>query len=470
MPKSTSWFDVSKEGLRQLQEGKPKHWILRELIQNSFDEPITECIVEIKWERGIAEIVVTDDSPEGFRDISHAFTLFAPTYKRAEPEKRGRYNLGEKQVLSLCDEAKIETTKGTVIFGKKGRIQTSAKTQSGSKITVYVKMILSEYQEIIEIVHSYLVPKGISFIVNNELIGYRQPYKTFETTLPTEFEVNGVFRKTQRKTKVDIHIPNGKSFLYEMGIPVLEIDCKYSMNVQQKVPLSVDRDTVPPSFLSVLYAEVLNNTFTELKSEESSSIWIREGSANTRINPEAIKTVINRRYGDKVVVANPTDKNSIDEAISHGFKVVYGSELSKEEWDNVKKTSIMPSSTELFGSNITTAETIEPSPQMLKFADLSKRIAKRFLGIDITVRFAKWDGVTAQYGNRTLTLNVQKLNNGFFTDTIVTARQLNLIIHELGHEDGNHTEHSYHELITKLAGELIIKALEDREFFIGVEE
>lgn len=34
-----SWFEVDKGGLRQLMDGKDKSFILRELIQNSFDEP-----------------------------------------------------------------------------------------------------------------------------------------------------------------------------------------------------------------------------------------------------------------------------------------------------------------------------------------------------------------------------------------------------------------------------------------------
>lgn len=34
--KNKSWFEASKEGLRELQEGKPKHFIARELIQNAY--------------------------------------------------------------------------------------------------------------------------------------------------------------------------------------------------------------------------------------------------------------------------------------------------------------------------------------------------------------------------------------------------------------------------------------------------
>ena len=43
-----SWFEVDKDGLRQLQEGKDKRYLLRELIQNAWDEPgVTKVEVEI---------------------------------------------------------------------------------------------------------------------------------------------------------------------------------------------------------------------------------------------------------------------------------------------------------------------------------------------------------------------------------------------------------------------------------------
>ena len=38
--------------------------------------------------------------------------------------KRGQFNLGEKLVLAVCDQASISTTKGTVVFDPdQGRIE-----------------------------------------------------------------------------------------------------------------------------------------------------------------------------------------------------------------------------------------------------------------------------------------------------------------------------------------------------------
>lgn len=72
--KNKNWFEVSREGLRELQAGKPKDFVVRELIQNAWDEDISICCLNTTHQNGgVAEIRIEDDSPEGFRDLSHAF-------------------------------------------------------------------------------------------------------------------------------------------------------------------------------------------------------------------------------------------------------------------------------------------------------------------------------------------------------------------------------------------------------------
>ena len=71
--------------------------------------------------------------------------------------------------------------------------------------------------------------------------------------------------------------------------------------------------------------------------------------------------------------------------------------------------------------------------------------------------------VTAQFGGNRLTFNVDKLD-GFF-DNPINASQLDLVIHELGHSGGMHTEMEYHGTITKMAGELVMIALKEPEWF-----
>jgi len=316
----------------------------------------------------------------------------------------------------------------------------------------------------LSVIKTYLVPKEVLFTVNDETIRYKEPYKIFETKLTTEIEENNILKRTVRNTKVNI-LKSENKYLYEIGIPIQKIDCEFSIDVQQKIPLSIDRETVLPSFLKDLYAEVLNQTYQEIEKDSSSQIWVREAVSDDRINKEAVKDIINKRYGDKVCVANPFDKNSIDEAISRGYNVVYGSEMSKEEWDKVKENDLISSSSDLFGTDFTNVEHIEPDENMKKVEEFAKKIAKRLLSIDLRVEFVKggFNMVCAQFGNNTLTFNVSKLK-GFFT-TPISSKVIDLIVHELCHSAGSHTEKEYHSLITKMAGELVMIALEEPEFF-----
>ncbi len=121
------WFSVDKAGLGRQAEEHSKGRLIGEIVQNGLDEDgVTKIDITLALVAGrpIADLTVEDDSPEGFRDLTHAYTLFAQSYKRDNPEKRGQFNLGEKMVLAVCEAASISTTKGSVVFDpQEGRIE-----------------------------------------------------------------------------------------------------------------------------------------------------------------------------------------------------------------------------------------------------------------------------------------------------------------------------------------------------------
>ena len=460
-----NWFEVDVEGLKALQKGKSKTFIVRELIQNAWDENIENCELNISYSNGKINVIVKDDSPEGFKNLRDAYTLFGDTSKRKNTSQRGRFNFGEKQLISICERASIKTTKGTISFSVSGREQSEEKTKKGTIVEIQVKGNQEDTDSLINYAKQLLVPKKIKFYVNGEIVKYQSPFKSFEAVLQTEVQDENFLKRTKRKTQVNL-IKEEQTQLYEMGIPIMEIDCGYSIDVQQKVPLSFDRDSVNQTFIKELYVEVLNNVYNDIEEDSSSKSWIRLAMSGKGVLSEAIDKILKNRYGEKFVVANPFDKNSIDEAISHGYNVIYGNEMSKEEWTNIKDNNLMESSSDLFGTNFTNAPIIKPNEKQLKVAELTKKIAKELMNINISVSFVKGGSnmVVAQYGERHLTFNVSKLNNDFF-DIPVSQETLNLILHELGHEAGNHTESSYHELITKLGAKLTLVALNKPEFF-----
>jgi len=465
--KNKNWFEVSKEGLKQLQAGKSKDFVVRELIQNAWDEEITSCHLHVsRCGNKLVDITMEDDSPEGFRDITHAFTLFAPTYKRNIPEKRGRFNIGEKQVLAICEKAIVSTTKGTVVFDSQGRTSKRLRRTKGSIISLRLQMNKSECEAMLESIKLYLPPKGISFYVNGDFVSYKKPHKKFEAVLLTEIQKEDRMIRSYRKAEIWLHKADTDAYLYEMGLPVCKINCPYHVDVQQKIPMSIDRNKVSQGYLQNVFTLVLNEVHEDVSSEKSSETWIREATSNKWVSEEAVRSVVKSRYGNKVVVAAPGDKRSIDEALSHGYKVVYGNELSSAEWENIRKAEAIRSSSAAFPTSIATdAETVERDANMDKVAVLAKKIAKRCLGIEVNVAFASWSSVyAAQYGQRILTFNVKRLGKQFF-DPPLSAKVIDLVLHELAHEKGFHTETAYHECLTRMAGNLIMTALKEPKFF-----
>src|SRR5208282_6933575 len=140
------WFEVDRLGLAQILERKGKEFALFGLVQNGWDEPgVTKVSVSLEHQgRNRALLMVEDDAPEGFKDLSHAFTLFAASAKKANPEQRGRFNLGEKLVLAISDEVTISTTQGAIRFDGEGRHHLRTRQAVGSRVECLLRMKADE--------------------------------------------------------------------------------------------------------------------------------------------------------------------------------------------------------------------------------------------------------------------------------------------------------------------------------------
>ena len=72
--------------------------------------------------------------------------------------------------------------------------------------------------------------------------------------------------------------------------------------------------------------------------------------------------------------------------------------------------------------------------------------------------------IVASYSYGRLDVNLNQLTNWFFKEP-VSIRTTDLILHELGHHYGMHTEKEYHKAITKMGAELVDIALKEPTFF-----
>ena len=127
-----NYFEIDVKGFKELQLGRPKWSFVRELISNAMDEDITVCTVDIAKEGRKAATITVEDDGAGFDDLKDAYTLFAPTKKRIDPNVRGRFNLGEKELASIAKSMRIESTKGGVQFVNGKRSRTTGITRHSS--------------------------------------------------------------------------------------------------------------------------------------------------------------------------------------------------------------------------------------------------------------------------------------------------------------------------------------------------
>ena len=106
-----SWFSVDKEGLRQINERLVERRgfgvIVAELYQNVMDTDATECNITTEKMLGrVARALITvEANGPGFNRLTDAWTMCAPAMKKDDPTKAGRFNIGEKVVLSFCYSA-----------------------------------------------------------------------------------------------------------------------------------------------------------------------------------------------------------------------------------------------------------------------------------------------------------------------------------------------------------------------------
>ena len=474
------WFQVDKEGLAKLLERRGKSYIIFELIQNALDEQTTLVDVMLNRIPGTRRVrlVVEDDNPAGFFNLSHAFTIFAESSKKDSAEKRGRFNLGEKLCLALCDEAEIASTKGTVIFSKEGRVISRKKRECGSRIECILKMTDAEIGECERAAMQILPPAGITVRFNGKAVPARTALAEFEATLATEIaDAEGVLRRTQRKTLVRIIEPiDGEApMLYELGIPVVTAgDIPWHIDVQQKLPLNMDRDGVTPAYLSRINALVLQHMEARLSTQDANATWVKDAIQRhgEDLPAAVVQRVIDLRFGEKRVVFDPSDPESNHRAVAAGYTVIHGGQLSAEEWNAVRRTGAALPAGRVTPSPKPFSDDPDAKPLKLlppeRWTDAiravvsyAERIGQRLLGCPVVVDVASdvtWP-FSGAYGPGRLVLNHGRLGNGWFERKDL-AEINQLLIHEFGHHYSlNHLGTEFHEALCKLGGKMTRLAL-----------
>jgi len=493
MPTAKSKFEVDAAGLAKILERRGKAFAIFELIQNCWDTNAKTVMVKLEPIEGrpVAQLVVTDDDPDGFDDLTHAFTLFAESRKRKDPTKRGWINLGEKLVLALCSQATLSTTKGTVEFTRDSRKEyPRRKTDQGTVFSAEIKMTRAEIAECTQAIMTLLPHPSVNTYFNSTLIPSRKVAAGFRASLPTHVaDDDGIMRRRMRETEVLVFERghNEVGMLYEMGIPVVETGDEWHVSVNQKVPLNTDRDNVPPSYLRTIRAHVLNEMAKRgpLAPAVATQNWVNDALGDQAIESESVNAVLDSRFGRKHFTFDPSDPEANNRLISQDYTPIYAGSLPKEAWSKVRDFNasapagqLSPTPKQQFSADGRPLHEITHEKQTdfeRAFVRLATEAGYHVMGMKIEIMLVSDPAITsgACYGGRRMIANKFRLGKVFFEpDRALRSRWeglqsklpawVDLITHEFAHEfESNHLSEKYHVACTKIAGDFFRWAMTD---------
>ena len=438
---STERFSVSADGLRELNAGRPPWSLVKELIQNAWDEApeATTCDVVISPQTDGTTIIIVEDDGPGFATISDAWTLMANTPKRGDPTKRGRFNLGEKEIIALAINATIETAGTTVVFPPAGGRETASNSRRrGTRVALTMAWNAEQAETIRQRLLRFR-PTDCRLTIDGIEVPRRKPLASRKALLRTLIQHGpGLpMTDTRRMTTIDIldRYDEDTAWIYEMGIPIQETTMAFDIDVAQKVPMPPQRDTVSAGYLQAIMTETLNAMHEQMAPESFSETWVRTAIENERIDDAAVESVKTHRYGkDAVMWSSDTDANM--RAAEAGRQVINPKAMSTKERKIMAAKGGMESSKREFGRP---PETIEPDTTntvRAKFATWIQDVG-RILRLRPTIKYVSAPDAkfVAQCSSNQVKPTVT-INTSFCSDEWLSQRgpeQLELIIHELAH-------------------------------------
>ena len=366
-----------------------------------------------------------------------------------------------------------------------------ARRNRGTEFMGIARITRAELAEIKTGLTKLIPPPGVTILINGEALRARTPLKTIEATLPTELaDAEGVLRRSIRKTTVDIYevLPGEIAMLYELGMPVVETGDKFHVNVGQKCPLNMERDNVTPGYLRDVRTLVVNAMHDQLDETDANATFVNEALADENASPEAITKALDLKFSEKRAIRDPSDPEANMNLVSQGYTLISGSQLTKEQWANVKKHDaertrpagqIAPTKKALFSPDGEDKWVPREkwTPAMRAVVDYTIAVSRWLLDkpVAVTILSDITQGWAACFGGQGFVFNLGRLSKSFFEEcaTGPTDELNRLIIHECGHGmpgGDNHLDAAYHEGLCKLGARLARLAIIKPQLFVWIKE
>jgi hypothetical protein len=483
---ASSWLEIDIVGLRRTLERKGKAWAIFELVQNSWDTDATQVDVTLTKpnKNGMSTLTCRDNAPDGYRDLSEAHTLFGSSSKKADPTKRGRFNAGEKFVLVMCESAKVTSTTGQIAFLANGKRKENSEitTEAGTVFEGVLEMSEEEWLEVGRQVQLLFPP--ILTTYNGVEVRQRNPLRVFEETLPTEVANDrGVLSPRKRRTEVRVYQPlEGETpTIYERGIPVVEMDGKYHVSVEQKIPLNTERDNVTAGYLRALHTIVADQMFEFITPEDAVKPWARVAVETGKLSEEATKHIAKARFGDNAVLYDHSDIGSNKEATSKGANVVSRGAVSPEERKVFLQAGALVKAGDVveFKTNPDLQEakkTLTPDEHdddMKTFVKLIEEVSPILINHAVTVKIIDDPDVKIAGCTRWRKDSFLFEINLAHHDIHYWTKNYELLIHELAHhkvQSNDHLCREFYDTVTNLGAKLAQLTLDQPELFPDDQE
>lgn len=437
-------FEIDTEGFKiQMSEMEP-YRIVQEIIANSFDEPsVTEINCYLRHDRSYFTMSIQDNG-KGFRSIKDVFTLFRNSYKRKDVQQRGRFNLGEKEVMAVAYDGFIRSRDWKVEFYENKRRETkNLDDNHGTTVEARFLWDSTQIDIITKQLQKLIVPNKQTLEINGKPVEKKTIARTIKGKLWTVIEDDESKQMVRRliETKVDVYEKDQDelAWIFEMGVPVQQLEkhlnVQWHVDIQQKIPLEIKRDVVSDTYLIDIYALLANKCYDLVPKEKAGAKWINRSMV--RIDAEPAKDLLKKQYGtDKLYIPSKVDFEANESVNKVGGQTILPNTLDRDERTHLREISVVKLATDDFGSGISKEyKEIEITPQMEKYFQVVKLVAKDTIKKDIEINVCDSD-IThpAWYSGSNLTYNIRFLaGRKKFFDRF-TERGIGIIVHELSHD------------------------------------
>ncbi len=449
-----NWFEISNEGWRRMNAGRPLSSLLKEAIQNSFDEDVAEVAVQI----GSDEILIEDDAPQGFSHEKLVYTVFL-TDKEDAPTKRGRKGRGLKELISAMESASVETIGSTIHFDDRGRHVVDNGRRRGTRIVLRRRSAVEDVDAALRELSLIIPPREVTLRISQHRIQPPRLYlNLWDCMLETVVIRNGMERILERPTRVDLYHPRRGEIphLFEMGIPVEPLSVPWHVDVQQRLPLADHRESATEHYKMILKSLLLESLIEQwLDRRALRSEWVDEVLGRQMISARALEQYVARVFPPGALLGGAERIN--DRARQLGGSVVEAGTMPRGVFAALVR--VMEPAEEFVKRRERefNEKPVEPTAEQRRFGLFVRWLGDRLLGRRLQISFVHkeptLDGLVedASFDAAGGSLKFNVIGKVDFANPL-SPTTLGIIFHELAHNFVTEHDHRFIEHLQSLAG------------------